>query len=108
MISNKKDEKNNKGFTIIELLAVMVILGVIAAIVVPKYAGAMDKSKQKACTNNLNMLNHAVELFQEVEESDPADQQTLKNEGYINKIVYCPVDGDDYVFNANVFSCNGH
>lgn len=104
----KLSGKNNRGFTILELMAVMVILAVIAAIVVPKYAAAMDKSKQKACNNNLNMLNHAVELFQEVEGSLPASQQALKDEGYINKIVYCPVDNEDYTFNVNVFTCNGH
>ncbi|MGE5416845.1 MAG: competence type IV pilus major pilin ComGC [Acidobacteriota bacterium] len=108
MKSTKTLTKNNKGFTIIELMAVMVILGVIAAIVVPKYAGAMEKSKQKACTNNINMLNHAVELYQEIEGTDPGNQQALKDERYINKIVYCPVDSDEYVFNANVFTCNGH
>ena len=40
--------KNQKGFTLVELLAVIVILGIIAAIAIPSIGGIIDKSKEDA------------------------------------------------------------
>ena len=49
----KKDEqKNNKGFTLVELIVVLVILAILAAILVPALLGYIDRAKQ-----NQDILN---------------------------------------------------
>jgi prepilin-type N-terminal cleavage/methylation domain-containing protein len=40
--------KNQKGFTLIEIIAVLVILGIIAAVAVPKYMSMTDEARKKA------------------------------------------------------------
>jgi len=40
--------KNEKGFTLIEIIAVLVILGVLAAVAIPKYISMMDESRNAA------------------------------------------------------------
>lgn len=39
---------NEKGFTLMEIIAVLVILGILAAIAVPKYMGLQDEARKKA------------------------------------------------------------
>ena len=61
-VLNKKMKlwKNQKGLTLIELLAVIVILGIIAAIAVPSISGTINKTKVKADASTETMIREAA------------------------------------------------
>jgi type IV pilus assembly protein PilA len=59
----KKKLKDQRGLTLIELLAVVVILGIIAAIAVPSIGKVIDNTKDKAQIANANQLVDAAKLY---------------------------------------------
>lgn len=63
MEENKKYRKNEKGFTLIEILIVMVILGLLAALVAPRMFGKVGKSKQKAAKAQISMFETALDTY---------------------------------------------
>ncbi|MBR5420539.1 MAG: type II secretion system protein [Lachnospiraceae bacterium] len=50
MSSGKKD--NNRGFTLIELVVVLVVLGILSALIMPGLLGYVDGVNEKSCLNN--------------------------------------------------------
>ena len=54
---------NNKGFTLVELLAVIVILVVISSIAIPTISSSLDRSKGKQTDAKIKLLVSAAELY---------------------------------------------
>ncbi len=53
----------NRGFIVIELLAVIAIVGVLAAILLPALARARDASGRRTCQNNLKQIGVALKMY---------------------------------------------
>lgn len=53
----------NKGFTLVEILIVVVILGILAAIVVPQFTEASNDAKESALASDLQTVRSQLELF---------------------------------------------
>lgn len=55
--------QRHSGFTLVEILIVVMILGIIAAIVVPQFATASGDSREKSVQSSLRMVRSQIELF---------------------------------------------
>ncbi len=61
-----------RGFTLIEILIVVVILGILAAVVVPQFTNAADDANDAAVRTQLQTLRGQIELYRAQQSADPA------------------------------------
>jgi len=70
------------GFTLIELMIVVAIIGILAAIAIPKFADLVRKSGEGACKGNLSALRSALSIYYgDLEGQYPAQLSALTVSG---------------------------
>lgn len=55
--------KNRRGFTLVEIMIVVGIIGLLAAIAVPNFIQARNYSRSSACINNLRLIDASKEQY---------------------------------------------
>lgn len=65
------------GFTLVEILVVLAIIAILAAILLPAFNGARENSKQANCASNLQQIGIAVRLYYDDEKRYPATLAVL-------------------------------
>lgn len=63
-ITPQTTRSHQRAFTLIELLLVLVILGVLAAIVVPKFSGRTEQARQTAAQSQISTFGTALDAFE--------------------------------------------
>jgi prepilin-type N-terminal cleavage/methylation domain-containing protein len=92
--------KNSKklGFTLVEIMIVVAIIGLLAAIAIPNFVRARTTSQQNACINNLRLIDSAKQQWAletgQQSASVPVDSnlQPYLGRGTAGELPYCPVD----------------
>jgi prepilin-type N-terminal cleavage/methylation domain-containing protein len=75
------DNKQDKGFTLVELLIVIVILGILATVTVFAVRGITDQGQDNACDVESRTLSTAIESYYAQNQEDPASVAALTTAG---------------------------
>jgi len=93
--------QNANGFTLIELMVVMVIIALLAALVAPKFFGHVDKALQQDAQAQIEMLGQALDLYRLENHKYPSTEEGLEAiQSYLKKALPKDPWGNEYVYSA--------
>lgn len=113
--------KQRQGFTLIEIVAVLAILGMMAIMLMPSIDVASNRAKDTKMVSDLVTLDSAVKLYRLENEKYPVNLENLKDDGYVvNKVykeaaeenIFYKPDGASYILtgtktNGDVIAADG-
>ena len=92
-------KRKETGFTLIEIMLVVILISILAAIVIPRYTVSTKRAKVQSCEMNRSIINKSVEMYFFVEATWPLDSLSdiRTNVNYFpDGVPTCPVDLTSY------------
>ncbi|MBS0169840.1 MAG: prepilin-type N-terminal cleavage/methylation domain-containing protein [Nitrospira sp.] len=85
--------RSSRGFTIIELMIVVTIVGILATLAVPSYHAAIIKAKEGALRQDLFSLRDVIDQHRADKGKYPDSIQALVSAGYLRRVPTDPLTG---------------
>lgn len=85
--------RNQRGFTLLELLIVVAILGILTAVAIPRFQQAPQKAREAVLKTNLHTMREAFDQYFADKAAYPESLEVLVEEGYLRAIPIDPLTG---------------
>lgn len=98
---------NKKGFTLVELLAVLTVLALIMLVTIPNFIGSIQRNKELTYQSNIESINLAASSFNSIHSGSVSQVsvEDLKKEGFITTNYINPHDNTE--MNGCVYIIDG-
>jgi general secretion pathway protein G len=83
-LSNR--EKQDAGFTLIELIIVMAIISVLAVVAVPSFIGAIKSAREAVLKEDLHVMREAIDSYTMDKQKAPQSLDDLIQDGYLKSV----------------------
>jgi len=90
-MAKRIQKSSESGFTLIELMVVMLIIGVLMAIAVPNYIAAVKAAKESVLKEDLHVMRNAIDAYTMDKQKAPQSLQDLVDNGYLKSIPTDPM-----------------
>jgi general secretion pathway protein G len=87
--STRTGTRGEGGFTLVELMIVMTIIGLLAAIAIPSYIRSIQRAKEAVLKEDLHIMRTAIDSYTVDKEKAPSGLEDLVQAGYLKSI---PID----------------
>ncbi|MDW8107535.1 MAG: prepilin-type N-terminal cleavage/methylation domain-containing protein [Armatimonadota bacterium] len=97
------NRRAKRGFTLVEIMIVVLIIGILLAIAVPNFIGARERSRANACRSNLRQIQAAKEQWAMATNQGPTAEPNWNNlvPTFIQRQPSCPSGGNYTIGNMS-------
>jgi general secretion pathway protein G len=85
------NSRGQGGFTLVELMVVMLIIGVLAAIAIPNFVASIKNAKEAVLKEDLHVMRNAIDSYTMDKQKAPQSLQDLVQSGYMREIPKDPM-----------------
>ncbi len=90
-----------RGFTLVELMVVMLIIGVLAAIAVPSYVSSIKSAREAVLREDLHVMREAIDSYTMDKDKAPDSLDDLVQAGYLKSIPKDPMTQSSTTWNTD-------
>ena len=87
----RSKRKNEAGFTLMELMIVMMIIGVLTTLAIPSFVGAIRNAREAVLKEDLRVRRSAIDSYTMDKQKAPQSLEDLVQEGYLKVIPEDPM-----------------